>query len=241
MIVTGGLGGIGLFITRTLASNGYKVYATYKNRSKEEVSSLYESIPDKENVICTYLDVTNVEDCEGFYSRVIEVDKNIYGLVNNAGITADSTFRKMTVDKWNSVINTNLSSLFNTTHKIFSHMLEQNSGCIINVSSVNALKGQYGQVNYCAAKAGIIGFSKALALEGAKFGVRVNVIAPGYTNTDMVKAVPTKILEEIIRSTPMHKLVEPMDIALAVNFLLSDAASSITGETLSINAGLFMN
>ena len=240
VIVTGGLGGIGLHITGTLAANGYKVYATYKNKSENEVDLLRKTFDNSENVICTHLDVTSLRDCQNFYTKVLQADKAIFGLINNAGITADSSFRKMTFDQWQSVINTNLHSLFNTTQIVFSNMLEQKNGCIINISSVNALKGQFGQANYCATKAGILGFTKALALEGAKSGVRVNAIAPGYTDTAMVRAVPEHILEEIKNSIPTRKLVEPSDIAYAVSFLLSDAAKAITGETLSINGGMVM-
>lgn len=240
VIVTGGLGGIGLYITKILASEGYKVYATYKNKTNEEVQSLKNSLPNPSNIKCVYLDITNFKECEVFYDEILKSEEKIYALINNAGITSDASFKKMTSEQWHTVLHTNLYSLFNTTKIPFTHMLEQKTGCIVNISSVNALKGQFGQANYCAAKAGIIGFTKALAQEGAKYGVRVNVIAPGYTNTDMVRLIPTKILEEIKKTIPMGKLIEPSEIAYAVNFLLSDSAVSITGETISINAGMYM-
>lgn len=241
VIVTGGLGGIGYYITEILSFSGYKVYATYKNKETNEVDLIKGTFSNPDNVVCSYLDINNEIYCNKFYEKLLVNEKAIFGLVNNAGITSDASFKKMTSQQWHDVINTNLLSLFNITKPAFLNMLENKSGSIINISSVNALKGQFGQANYCAAKAGIIGFTKALALEGAKSGVRVNTIAPGYTDTKMIRTVPENILNEIKKTIPTGKLVNPNDIASGVSFLLSSSASSITGETLSINGGMVMN
>ena len=162
-------------------------------------------------------------------------------LVNNAGVTRDGIFRKMSLEDWKTVIDTNLNSLFNVTKQVIDGMLERGWGRIVNISSVNGQKGQFGQVNYSAAKAGEIGFTKALALENAKGGVTVNAICPGYINTEMVQAVPKDVLEKaILPLIPIGRLGEPEEIARAVVFLAADEAGAITGSTLTINGGQYM-
>ncbi len=161
-------------------------------------------------------------------------------LVNNAGITRDTAFHKMTLEQWNAVINTNLGSLFNMTRQVIEGMRARKFGRIISISSINGQKGQFGQVNYSAAKAGDIGFTKALAIENAKGGITVNVIAPGYINTEMVQAVPKDVLEKnVIPQIPVNRLGEPEEIARAVVFLAADDAGFITGSTLTINGGQY--
>ena len=161
-------------------------------------------------------------------------------LVNNAGITRDTTFKKMSWEQWQEVMDTNLSSLFSVTQPVFNQMCEQGSGRIINISSVNGLKGQYGQVNYSAAKAGMIGFTKALAAEGARFGVTVNAVAPGYTATPMVTAIREDVLDSIKATIPLKRLATTEEVAGAVLYLAGEYAGYVTGETLSVNGGLYM-
>jgi acetoacetyl-CoA reductase len=162
-------------------------------------------------------------------------------LVNNAGITKDSAFHKMTLEQWNAVINTNLGSLFNMTRQVIEGMRARKFGRVVNISSINGQKGQFGQVNYSAAKAGDIGFNKALALENAKGGITVNAICPGYINTEMVQAVPKEVLEKsILPLIPVNRLGEPEEIARAVVFLAADEAGGITGSTMTINGGQYM-
>jgi acetoacetyl-CoA reductase len=173
-------------------------------------------------------------------SQLLQEEGTIDAVINNAGITRDGVFKKMGAEAWHDVINTNLNSVFNVTQPLFSAMCEKGNGRVINISSVNGLKGQFGQTNYSAAKAGMIGFSKALALEGARNGVTVNVIAPGYTLTPMVEQMNPEVLENIKAQIPMRRLAMPDEIAKAVSFLVSDAGAYITGETLSVNGGLYM-
>ncbi len=161
-------------------------------------------------------------------------------LVNNAGITRDSTLHKMTPEQWRSVIDVDLGGCFNMSHAVIGGMRERRFGRIVNISSVNALSGQFGQTNYSAAKAGIIGFTKALALEGAARGITVNAIAPGYTDTAMVRAVPANIVAGIVAGIPMRRLAKPEEIARGVLFLVADDAGFITGTTLSINGGKYL-
>ncbi|RLW68035.1 MAG: beta-ketoacyl-ACP reductase, partial [gamma proteobacterium symbiont of Stewartia floridana] len=161
-------------------------------------------------------------------------------LINNAGITRDSTMHKMSFENWDRVIQTNLASCFNTCHAVINGMRERGFGRIVNVGSVNGQAGQYGQVNYAAAKSGIHGFTKALAKEGASKGITVNAVAPGYVSTDMVRAVPEDVLAKIIKTIPVGRLGEPEDIARSVLFLVADEAGFITGSTLSINGGQHM-
>jgi acetoacetyl-CoA reductase len=235
-LVTGGTRGIGAAIAIALKQAGYKVAANYAGN--EEKAKAFES----ETGIPVYRwDVSSYSACAEGIARV-EADLGpVEILVNNAGITRDAMFHKMTVDQWNEVIGTNLTGLFNMTHPLWSGMRDRGFGRVINISSINGQKGQMGQANYSAAKAGDLGFTKALAQEGAAKGITVNAICPGYIGTEMVRAIPEKVLNErIIPQIPVGRLGEPEEIARCVLFLASDDAGFITGSTLSANGGQFL-
>lgn len=235
-LVTGGTRGIGASIAIALKNKGYTVVATYQ--SNETSAKKFQ----QENQIPVYQwDISNFEACQKGLNEVIKAHGSIDVLVNNGGITRDGFLHRQSMDHWNHVITTNLTSCFNMTRGVIESMRERGFGRIINISSVNALKGQIGQANYCASKAGIIGFTKALALENAKKGITVNVIAPGYIGTDMVRAISEPILEQIITSIPIGRLGHADEVARAVIFLADDMAGYITGETLNINGGLLCN
>lgn len=229
-LVTGGTKGIGAAIVKSLSTNGYLVVATYNTTFP---SYTYE------NVIFEKLDVSCSESCIKLLAK-LDAD-NIYPtvLVNNAGITKDVMFHKMTSEAWKEVINVNLLSLFHLTQPIFTRMRAMGGGRIINISSINANKGQIGQVNYCAAKAGIQGFTKALALEGAKYGVTVNTISPGYTETSMVSAIKPEILDRIKQSIPVGRLAHVDEVAAAVCYLVSDLAAYTTAANIEVNGGMY--
>ena len=234
-IVTGGTRGIGAAISIALSEAGHRVAAAYAGN--DEKANAFNA----ETGINVYrFDVADFDQCAENVSR-IEGDLGVIGiLVNNAGITRDGTLHRMDFNQWNAVLQTNLSSCYNMSHAVISGMRERNFGRIVNIGSVNGQAGQYGQVNYAAAKSGIHGFTKALALEGAAKGVTVNAIAPGYVDTDMVRAVPEKVLEKIIATIPVGRLGYASDIARAVMFLVADEATFVTGSTLSINGGQHM-
>jgi acetoacetyl-CoA reductase len=234
-LVTGGSRGIGAAISIALNGAGYKVAANYAGN--EEKAQAFTA----ETGIATYKwDVSDYAACAAGIATV-EADLGpIEILVNNAGITRDAMFHKMTPENWKDVINTNLSGLFNMTHPIWTGMRDRNFGRVINISSINGQKGQMGQVNYSAAKAGDLGFTKALAQEGAAKGITVNAICPGYIGTEMVRAIPEKVLtERIIPQIPVGRLGEPEEIARIAVFLASDDAGFITGSTISANGGQF--
>ena len=236
-IVTGGSRGIGAAISVALKNAGYKVAANYAGN--DEAAAAF----TKETGIPTYKwSVADYEACAAGIKQV-EADLGpVDVLVNNAGITRDSMFHKMTPQQWKEVIDTNLTGVFNMTHSVWSGMRDRKFGRVVNISSVNGQKGQAGQANYSAAKAGDIGFTRALAQEGARAGITVNVIAPGYIGTDMVKAIDEKVLaERIIPQIPVGRLGEPEEIARAVVFLASDDAGFITGSTISANGGQFFS
>jgi len=234
-IVTGGTRGIGAAIAVALSEDGHKVAATYA--SNDEAAEAFKT----QTGISVYrFDVADFDQCADSVSR-IEADLGpVDILVNNAGITRDGTLHRMDFEQWNAVLQTNLSSCYNMCRNVIDGMRERGFGRIVNIGSVNGQAGQYGQVNYAAAKSGIHGFTKALALEGAAKGVTVNAIAPGYVDTDMVRAVPEKVLEKIIATIPVGRLGYASDIARAVQFLVADDATFITGSTLSINGGQHM-
>ena len=235
-LVTGGTRGIGAAISKALKAAGYKVAASYAGN--DAAAEKFKA----ETGIATYKwDVSSFDACAAGVKQV-EADLGpVEVLVNNAGITRDGAFHKMTLEQWNAVINTNLGSLFNVTRQVIEGMRGRKFGRIINISSINGQKGQFGQVNYSAAKAGDIGFTQALALENAKAGITVNVICPGYINTEMVQAVPKEVLEKaVIPQIPTARLGEPEEIARTVVFLAADDAGFITGSTLTINGGQYM-
>ncbi|MCA3598871.1 MAG: acetoacetyl-CoA reductase, partial [Methylobacterium sp.] len=232
-LVTGGSRGIGAAISKGLKAAGYKVAASYAGN--DEAAAAF----TKETGIPTYKwDVSDYDACAAGIAKVESHLGPIDVLVNNAGITKDGMFHKMTKDQWYGVINTNLNSLFNMTRPVWEGMRARKFGRVICISSVNGQKGQMGQVNYSAAKAGDIGFVKALAQEGARAGITVNAICPGYIGTDMVRAIAQDVLEKaILPQIPVGRLGEPEEIARAVVFLAADEAGFITGSTLSANGG----
>ena len=235
-VVTGGTRGIGASISKALKAAGYKVAANYGGN--DEAANKFKA----ETGINVYKwDVSSYDACAAGLKQV-ETDLGpVEVLVNNAGITRDAPFHRMTPEYWNQVINTNLNSLFNMTRPLWEGMRTRKFGRVINISSINGQKGQFGQVNYSAAKAGDLGFTKALALEGARAGITVNAICPGYINTEMVQAVPKDVLEKnILPLIPTGRLGEPEEIARCVVFLASDDAGFITGSTLSANGGQMM-
>jgi acetoacetyl-CoA reductase len=220
-----------------LKAAGYRVAATYAGN---DVAA--EKFKSETGIPVFKWDVSSYDDCVAGVNKVETELGPIEVLVNNAGITRDGAFHKMSPEQWGAVINTNLGSLFNVTRQVIEGMRSRKFGRIINISSINGQKGQFGQVNYSAAKAGDIAFSKALALENARGGITVNVICPGYINTEMVQAVPKEVLEKnILPLIPVNRLGEPEEIARGVLFLAADEAGFITGSTLSINGGQFMS
>ena len=240
-LITGSKGGIGSAISSKLVEDGYRVIATYYTGNYQCALDWFnEKHFTEEQVRLFELDVTDTQECAERLSVLLEEEGTIDVVVNNAGITRDGVFKKMTAASWKEVIDTNLNSLFNVTQPLFAAMCEKGNGRVINISSVNGLKGQFGQTNYSAAKAGMIGFSKALAAEGARSGVTVNVIAPGYTATPMVEQMRPEVLESIVQTIPMQRLAKPEEIASAVSFLASEAGAYITGETLHVNGGMNM-
>lgn len=234
-IVTGGTRGIGEAISVGLKEAGYTVAATYAGN--EEAANRFK---EKTGIDVYKFNVSDFEACEKAVERITEDLGPVDILVNNAGITRDGTMHRMSFDQWNSVIQTNLASCFNMARVVIDGMRERGFGRIVNIGSVNGQAGQYGQVNYAAAKSGIHGFTKALAQEGAAKGVTVNAIAPGYIDTDMVRAVPENVLEKIIAGIPVGRLGKASEIARGVLFLVSDDGGFVTGSTMSINGGQHM-
>lgn len=234
-LVTGGTRGIGEAICVALKDAGYTVVANYAGN--DEAARTFTEITG----VPTYkFDVSDFDACQEAISKIESEVGPIDILVNNAGITRDGTMHKMSYEQWNAVIQTNLTSCFNMSRAVIEGMRERSYGRIVNIGSINGQAGQYGQVNYAAAKSGIHGFTKALAQEGAAKGITVNAIAPGYIATEMVRAVPEKVLEKIVAKIPVGRLGEASEIARAVAFLVSDDAGFITGSTLSINGGQHM-
>jgi len=234
-IVTGGTRGIGEAISVALKNAGHRVAATYAGN--DEAARKFKEATG----IATYkFDVADFDQCAAGVAQIIADLGPVDILVNNAGITRDGTMHKMTFEQWNAVIQTNLSSCFNMCRAVIEGMRERGYGRIVNIGSINGQAGQYGQVNYAAAKSGIHGFTKALAKESAAKGITVNAVAPGYVETDMVRAVPQNVLEKIIATIPVGRLGTAEDIAHAVMFLVDDRASFITGSTISINGGQHM-
>jgi acetoacetyl-CoA reductase len=234
-IVTGGTRGIGRAISEALEADGFTVVANYAGN--EEKARAFTA----ETGIAAYKwDVGDHQACVDGCSRVANEVGPIDVLVNNAGITRDATLLKMSFDDWDAVMRINLGGCFNMAKGCFPGMKERGWGRIVNIGSINGQAGQYGQVNYAAAKSGIHGFTKALAQEGARFGITVNAIAPGYIDTDMVAAVPENVLEKIVARIPVGRLGRAEEIARGVAFLCSDNAGFVTGSTMSINGGQHM-
>ncbi len=234
-LVTGGTRGIGALSAKALKEAGYGVAANYV-RNDEAAAKFKE-----ETGIPIYKwDVSDFAACQAGIRKVVADLGPIDVLVNNAGITRDTTLHKMSLEDWHGVIDTNLNSLFNMTRGVIESMRERGYGRIINISSINGQKGQFGQVNYSAAKAGTLGFTKAVAQENAAKGITVNAIAPGYINTDMMAGVPEKTLEKIIGQIPVGRLGEADDVARCVVFLAADEASFITGSTLTVNGAQYL-
>jgi acetoacetyl-CoA reductase len=235
-VVTGGTRGIGAAISKGLKTAGYKVAASYAGNDEAA-----EKLKAEAGISVYKWDVSSYDACVEGLKKVEAELGPVEILVNNAGITKDGMFHKMTPEQWYAVINTNLNSLFNMTRPVWDGMRERKFGRVICISSINGQKGQMGQVNYSAAKAGDIGFVKALAQEGARAGITVNAICPGYIATDMVKAsAPDVVAKSILPLIPAGRLGEPEEIARAVVFLASDDAGFITGSTLSANGGQYM-
>ncbi|MCF7981477.1 MAG: acetoacetyl-CoA reductase [Pseudomonadales bacterium] len=235
VIVTGGTRGIGAAISLALKETGYRVAACYAGNE-----STAKQFKETTGILVYKFDVADFDACQNAVKQ-IETDLGpVQALVNNAGISLDGTMHKMSFEQWNSVIQTNLTSCFNMCRAVIEGMRARNFGRIVNIGSINGQAGQYGQVNYAAAKSGIHGFTKALAQEGAAKGITVNAIAPGYIDTDMVRAVPENVLEKIIAKIPVGRLGQASEIARGVLFLIADDAGFITGSTLSINGGQHM-
>ena len=234
-LVTGGTRGIGEAISIALKEKGYNVAANYGGNDQAA-----QAFTEKTGIPTYKFDVGNFSECEEAMKRITADLGPVEVLVNNAGITRDTTVSRMDPEKWEDVIRTNLTSCFNLSRLVIENMLEDKFGRIVNIGSINGQAGQYGQVNYAAAKSGIHGFTKALAQETAGKGITVNAIAPGYIDTDMVRAVPEAVLEKIIAKIPVKRLGKPEEVADGVLFLANDNSGFITGSTLSINGGQHM-
>jgi len=234
-VVTGGTRGIGLEITKILRAEGYQVAAIY--HGNEEAAQACEK---NYGAKAFKADVADFESCKAACADIEKTLGPITVLVNNAGITKDGMFHKMSPENWHAVVETNLTSCFNMTHAVITGMRDRSFGRIINISSINGQKGQFGQTNYSAAKAGMIGFTKALALESAAKGITVNAICPGYIATDMTSAMKQEVLDSIIKQIPVARMGKPEEIGALVAFLASDKAGFITGSTLTANGGQYM-
>jgi acetoacetyl-CoA reductase len=234
-LVTGGTRGIGHAVSLTLHKAGYKVVATYVSHAEAA-----KAMAEETSIMIERFDVGDFDACADGVAAIERGLGPVDILVNNAGITRDAMLHKMTQQQWHEVIATNLSSCFNMCHAVIGGMRERRFGRIVNIASINGQAGQFGQTNYSAAKAGVIGFTKALALESAAKGITVNAIAPGYIATDMVKAVPEDTLQKIVARIPVGRLGEADEVARAALFLVSDEAGFMTGSTLTLNGGQYM-
>jgi acetoacetyl-CoA reductase len=238
-LVTGSTGGIGAALCKKLYEDGYRVVGNF--RCHEKGGTLKKTMQDLNyDIDMVQGDVTDFDAVGHMIKQVEDEIGEIDVLINNAGITKDIKFAKMSKEDWDRVINTDLNSVFNCARHVVNGMVERGFGRIVNISSINAQKGQFGQTNYCAAKAGVHGFTKSLALEVAKYGVTVNTVSPGYIGTDMVMAVPENIRTQIVAHIPVGRLGMIEEVAEAVSFLISEQTSFITGSNLSINGGQHM-
>ncbi len=238
-LVSGASGGIGTAISRRLALAGYRVVGICWHADDEVLTAWNAALEDRGRML--RCDICDPAATAALLGELISNEGCPAALVNCAGITRDAPFHRMTLEAWREVLETNLLSLFNVTHPIYCAMRERRSGRIVNIGSINGQKGQAGQANYAASKAGLHGFTMSLAQEGARSGVLVNTIAPGYTHTPMVAAIRPDVLEGIVNSVPLKRLALPDEIASCVEFLLSEGASYITGAELAVNGGLFMD
>jgi acetoacetyl-CoA reductase len=240
-LVTGGIGGIGTSICKQLSKDGFKVVANYIAPEAEKAKQWQEDQKKSGfDFAIAEGDVSNHADCEAMIQKLTSEVGPVDVLVNNAGITRDGMFKKMPLENWMNVININLISVFNVTRQVINGMLEKGWGRVINISSINGQKGQFGQTNYSAAKAGMHGFTKALAQETAAKGITVNTISPGYIGTDMVMAIDEEIRNQIISGIPVGRLGKPEEIAKLVGYLASEDAGFITGSNIAINGGQHM-
>jgi acetoacetyl-CoA reductase len=235
VLITGGTRGIGAVTAKAFKAKGYQVAVNYA--FDEEGAQAFHK---KTGIAIFKWDLTDADACIDGVQKIAKTIGTIDVLVNNAGITRDHTLQNMPIEDWHAVINTDLSSCFYMARAVIGAMLNKGFGRIINISSISGMAGQFGQTNYAAAKAGILGFTKALALETASKGITVNAVAPGFTKTTMLDTIPEKVLTTLIERIPVKRLGEPQDIARAVTFLAEDEAGFITGETLAVNGGLYM-
>lgn len=240
--VTGGNGGIGSAVCVELAKQGYQVVAGYYPPEKESAEAWQQRlIGEGVDIALAGVDVSDFEDCGRAVAAIVECYGSVDVLVNCAGITRDVTLRKMEEHQWRAVMATNLDSAFNVTRHVINGMLEKGWGRIVNIASVNGQRGQFGQANYSAAKAGMHGFTMAVAQETAAKGITVNTVSPGYIATPMTEAMPEKVLEAIINSVPMRRMGRPEEIANTVAWLVSEANAYVTGANIPVNGGLFMS
>jgi len=241
-LVTGGTGGLGTAVCEFMTDSGYQVVATYSRKEKQTDAELWQAGQREQGrtIGLVHMDIASYESCHA----AAEVIQTQYGtvsvLVNNAGVTRDAAMKKMSYEQWNDVLRTNLDGMFNVTKQFLDGMLEQGYGRIINISSVNGQRGQFGQVNYAASKAGIHGFTKALALEVAAKGITVNTVSPGAIATKMLLQMDPAVLDKIVSPIPVKRLAAPLEIARVVGFLADEQSGYITGSNLSINGGLHL-
>lgn len=241
-LVTGGIGGIGSAICRELANEGIKVYANHHPAEAELAESWQtEQATAGYDFSIVPADVSHFDECEKMVQQIESQAGPVDILVNAAGITRDKTLRNLTPDDWNSVIRINLDSVYNVSKQVFEGMRSRGFGRIVNISSVNGQRGQFGQANYASAKAGMHGFTMSLAQEGAAKGVTVNTVSPGYISTPMTQAMPEEVLTHIVSGIPAGKMGEPEDIAQLIGYLASEKGSYITGANIPVNGGLYMS
>lgn len=238
-LVTGGTGGIGTAICQRLSQMGHKVATNYRDQARAEKWAAEQKALGFDFTLAQG-DVATPESAAAMVASVTEQIGGVDILINNAGITRDGTFHKMSSEQWYEVINTNLGSCYNVTRAVIDHMRDKKWGRVVQISSINGQKGQYGQANYAAAKAGMHGFTISLAQENAKLGITVNTVSPGYVATDMVMAVPEEVRAKIAAQIPTGRLGKPEEIAYAVSFFVSEEAAWVTGANLSINGGHYM-
>jgi len=241
-LITGGTTGLGAAICQCLAEDGYQVIANYYPANQDQAEEWQQQFKqDGYSGSIVAGDVSSQQSCQSMVDALIKEHGRIDILINNAGIIRDATIAKMSPDDWTAVINTNLSSLYNMCKPTIETMQSNRFGRIVNMSSVNAQRGQFGQTNYCGAKAGVHGFTKALAQEVARHGITVNTVSPGLIQTSMVESIPKDMLNDIVKTIPVGRVGQPTDIAQAVRFLVDDNTSYITGAEIPVNGGIFMH